>query len=235
MAKDGRDLSTKTTDAAVNAFLRDVALTPKIKPAGAKGRLIFALDATASREPTWDQACHIQAQMFAETKTLGGLEIQLVFYRGFGECKSSAWISDSDELVKRMTKVSCLGGQTQISKVLSHAIRETGKRKVDALVFVGDCMEEDVDALCAKAGELGMLGVPAFIFQEGNEPNAMRGFQHMAKLTKGAYCSFDPSSPKQLRDLLSAVAVYAAGGRKALENYGASGSAEVLRIAHQLK
>src|SRR3546814_9870581 len=39
---------------------------------GRRGRLIFAMDATASREPTWDRACRLQGEMFKETAALGG-------------------------------------------------------------------------------------------------------------------------------------------------------------------
>ena len=77
-------------------------------------------------------------------------------------------------------------------------------------------MEEDVDRLCARAGELALLGVPVFLFQEGGDETAGRAFREIARLTKGAFCRFDPGSARQLRDLLTAVAVYAAGGRKAL-------------------
>ena len=80
--------------------------------------------------------------MFQATDGLGGLEVQLVFFRGFGECKSSPWVSTSGELVRRMTKVRCLGGRTQIGKILRHTIRETQARRVNALVFVGDSFEE---------------------------------------------------------------------------------------------
>ena len=104
------DLTAKATSDDVSAFLNKIARTPTVKPAGGKGRLIFAMDATASREPTWDRACHIQAEMFTETEGLGGLEVQLVYYRGFGECKSSPWVDSPSELVKRMVAVRCLGG-----------------------------------------------------------------------------------------------------------------------------
>ncbi|MDX1484704.1 MAG: VWA domain-containing protein [Alphaproteobacteria bacterium] len=202
---------------AVDSFLKRVAAVPK-RAGGGRGRLIFAMDATASREPTWDRACHIQGQMFEATDSLGGLEVQLVFYRGFGECKASPWVASSKDLVRRMTAVSCLGGHTQIGRVLAHAVKETRKKRVDALVFVGDAMEEDVDDLSHAAGQLGLLGVPAFIFHEGHDPVAARGFRQLAKLTKGAYCAFDAGSAEQLRALLEAVAVYAAGGRPALED-----------------
>ena len=217
------------------AFLEKVARVPAIKTPGGRGRLIFAMDATASREPSWDRACHIQAEMFKETDALGGLEVQLVFYRGFGECKSSPFVSSPDELVRRMVAVRCLGGQTQIGRVLKHAVKETEKKRVHALVFVGDCIEEDVDKVCHHAGKLGLLGVPAFMFQEGSEPSAMQAFRQIAKLTNGAYCSFDSSSAGQLRELLSAVAVYAAGGRMALEDYGKRTGGAVLQITSQVK
>lgn len=219
----------------VAAFLEKVARVPAVNISGGRGRLIFAMDATASREPTWDRACHIQAEMFSETDALGGLEVQLVFYRGFGECKSSPWVSSPDELVRRMVAVRCLGGQTQIGRVLKHAVKESEKKRVHALVFVGDCIEEDVDKVCHHAGKLGLLGVPVFMFQEGLEPSAMRAFKQIAKLTNGAYCNFDSSSAKQLRELLSAVAVYAAGGRMALEDYGKRTGGAALQITSQVK
>ena len=235
MASEKGKLPSKARSADIDAFLEKMAAIPATTLAGERGRLIFAMDATASREPSWDRACHIQGEMFAATAALGGLDVQLVYYRGFRECKASPWIGNSDELVGRMTAVRCLGGATQIGKILKHAIKETGKRQVNALVFVGDCMEEDVDALCAIAGELGLLGVPAFMFHEGAEPIAMRGFKHIAKLTNGAYCRFDTASAGQLKELLSAVAVYAAGGRKALEDYSRSAGAVVRQITSQVK
>jgi len=204
-------------NAMVDRFLNQVAATPR-RVGDGRGRLIFAMDATASREPAWDRACHIQGEMFAATDSLGGLEVQLVFYRGFGECKASPWVASSKELVRRMTAVSCLGGHTQIGRVLAHGVKETRKKRVDALVFVGDAMEEDVDGLSHTAGELGLLGVPAFMFHEGHDAITARGFHQIAKLTKGAYCPFDAGSAEQLKELLGAVAVFAAGGRPALEN-----------------
>lgn len=185
-------------------------------PATGRGRLVFAMDATMSREPTWDMALAIQAEMFDAVKSVGGLDVQLVYFRGAGECRASRWIGDPDELARLMTGVSCRGGYTQIGKVLSHTRQETAKKKVNALVYVGDCMEEDIDELCGRAGELTLLGVPAFLFQEGSDSRAERTFREIARLTRGAYCSFGPGSAAELRELLTAVAVYAAGGRRAL-------------------
>ena len=223
----------KPTDSEVTDFLNKVAATTGKKASGGRGRLIFAMDATASREPTWDRACHIQSEMFSETAGLGGLEVQLVYYRGFGVCRASRWAGNAQELLRFMTGVRCLGGQTQIRKVLSHAIGESGKRKVDAVVFVGDAMEEEIDRLCHLAGELGLLGVPVFLFHEGGDPVVRRAFEQIARLSGGAYCPFDSGSAQQLRDLLSAVAVYAAGGRRALLDFEGNRGGR-LRLTQQL-
>ena len=220
--------------AELDAFLERVAMTPAPRSGGGRGRLIFAMDATASRAPTWDTACHIQGRMFEETDALGGLEVQLVFYRGFRECKSSPWLSDSNALLKRMARVYCIGGHTQIGRVLRHALKETKKGPVNALVFVGDCMEEDVDNLCHYAGELGLLGVPVFLFHEGPDPAAAEAFKQIARLSNGAYCRFDMGSAEQLRALLSAVAVFAAGGRRALEDLSKRDGGAALQITRQI-
>ncbi len=228
-----REVSTKND---VSAFLQQVAATPPpARKAGERGKLIFAMDATASRQPSWDRAAAIQGQMFHETAALGGLDIQLVFYRGFGEFKVSRWTSEEADLQKWMTSVQCRAGETQLAKVLSHAANETAKERVNALVFVGDCCEEDVDRIGARAGELGLKGVPAFMFHEGDDSVAGFTFREVARLTRGAYCHFDSTSAQALRDLLAAVAVYAAGGRPALENMAERQGGAVLQIANQMK
>ncbi len=225
----------KSSQKDVEAFLQKIASTPSSRPPGKRGRLIFGMDATASRQPLWDRAAQIQGEMFKETAALGGLDLQLAYYRGFGEFKVSTWVNDADRLLKLMTSVFCLAGETQISKLLNHAIQETGKEKVNALAFIGDCMEEDVDKLGALAGKLGILGVPVFMFQEGNDTMATFAFQQIAKLSGGACCRFDSTSAHVLRDLLSAVAVFAAGGRTALEDLGKQRGGDVLKLAHMLK
>ena len=70
-----------------------------------------------------------------------------------------------------------------------------------------------VDRVLHRREELGLLGLPVFVFQEGDDRVASRLFPQIAKLTRGAYCKFDRSSPEQLKRLLGAVAAYAAGGR----------------------
>ena len=231
----GEKLPEKASSAGqVDAFLKKLAAMPAVRPAGPRGRLIFALDATASRQPTWDQACMIQAQMFQAVGQMGGLDVQLVYYRGFHEFEAFPWLDNAAALTQRMTGVFCLGGHTQIARVLKHAIAETKAKRVNALVFVGDCMEEPADNLCHMAGQLGVLGLPIFLFHEGREPLAAATFQQLARLSSGAYCPFDAGSAHQLTELLRAVAVYAAGGLKALQDYSRNAGGKTLLLTRQL-
>lgn len=186
------------------------------------GRLILALDATMSRQPTWDLACSLQAEMF-DAVGKSRLSVQLVYFRGFGECRASRFVDDTATLKALMTKIDCRGGHTQIGKALSHALKENERGKVNAVVYIGDAMEEGIDALADKAGQLGLLGVPVFVFQEGRDGAAEIAFREIARLSKGAWFRFDGSSASTLSRLLSAVAVYATGGLKALEARGREG------------
>jgi hypothetical protein len=219
--------SASTDDVA--AFVKKIKSV--VPPnAGARGRLIFAMDATMSRQPTWDPALGLQGEMFEAVRDVGGLDVQLVFFRGAGQCQASKWVSNPTALKRLMTSVSCQGGYTQIGKVLSHARREADAKAVNAIVYVGDAMEEDVDVLCGRAGELALLGVPVFLFQEGRNAAAETAFREIARLTKGAWCRFDAGSAAQLRQLLEAVAVYAAGGRQALKKLSTHGQNEGARL-----
>lgn len=216
----GEPAVSSAADVAV--FVEQARRLGAARAGGGRGRLIFALDATMSRQPTWDTACRLQAEMFHQTAAIGGLDVQLVYFRGFRECRASRWVGDPDRLAALMTRIDCRGGHTQIGKVLAHARREAARQRVHALVYVGDCMEENIDDLAAAAGRLGLLRVPVFLFQEGHDPAAATAFREIARLTGGAWCRFDTGAADQLRELLSAVAVYAAGGRPALENFSAS-------------
>jgi hypothetical protein len=221
--------STPAVRDDVARFLADLERMPPVaKVQGQRGRLIFAMDATMSRQPTWDMALGLQADMFREVARLGGLDVQLVYFRGFNECQAGKWVSDAGALARLMTKVSCRGGRTQIGKVLRHATREAEREKVGALVYVGDAMEENADELCDLAGHLALRGTPVFMFQEGHDRATELTYREIARLTRGAYCRFDAGAAERLRELLSAVAIYASGGLAALENHAKSGSARLL-------
>jgi hypothetical protein len=211
----------------VDAFLAQRRQQRQVGRDG-NGRLIFALDGTASREPLWDLACQLQSEMFKEVAASGSLDVQLVHYSGHA-FEASPWVSHASALADLMAKIQCVSGYTLIGKVLAHVRTENAGQKISALVFVGDAVEEDPPVLYALADG---LGVPAFMFLEGDDPKAAKVFQEIARQTNGAYCRFDAGAADQLRDLLRAVAAYAAGGRKALS---ASGNAGAVKLLQQLK
>jgi len=219
----------------VEAFLARVRETPAPATSEGRGRLVLALDATLSRQHSWDQAQAIQADMFAEAGRVGGLDVQLVYFRGHAECRASKWSPNTQTLARLMSGIRCMGGHTQILRVLKHLRAEAGAGKVNACVYIGDAMEEPIDDLAAVAGEIGLLGVSVFMFQEGSDPQAEAGFREIARLTRGAYFRFGSDSAKILRELLTAVAVYAAGGYKALSNHSAERGGAAALLLKQMK
>jgi hypothetical protein len=191
-------------------------------PALQRGRLIFGLDATVSRTPTWELARELQANMFRETAPIGQLNVQLTFYRG-DECKHTKWVSSGEELAQLMLKIQCVSGVTQIARVLRHTLSENEKAAVQALTFVGDAMEEQLDELAGLASQLGRQGVPIFMFQEGRDPTVRSAFRLLALKSGGEYFEFNPEKPRaveQLSEQLSAVARLAVGDAKALDGIG---------------
>jgi len=235
MSERDRKLPERARRSEIDAFLRRAALTPHRPTNQSVGRLLFAMDATASREPTWDLACEIQGEMFRAAAAAGGLAVQLCYYGGLGFFRATPWLRESGELLRLMGSVRCLAGSTQIKRVLQHACSEARSERINAVVFVGDCMEEDPGRLVDLSAQLGMRGIPLFVFHEGFEPAAAGTFQRMAQVSGGAYCRFDAASADQLKDLLGAVAAYAAGGREAMLEWSRDAGPLVRRLAHQLR
>lgn len=212
--------AARSSAGAIDSFLTEAR---RVGPVTARTpRLVFALDATMSRQPTWDVAAGVQGAMFDAAAAIGGLAVQLVYFRGFGECRASRWAADPRTLRDLMGRIRCESGRTQIRRVLTHAVEEAGREPVRALIYVGDAVEEGMDGLCAAAGELGLLGVKAFMFREGRDPAVAAVFAEIARLTGGASLAFDSGAPASLEALLRAVAAYAAGGAVALRRLAAS-------------
>jgi hypothetical protein len=223
----------KSSSKDVSAFIESLAKLPvSTKPSA---RLVFALDATLSRAATWDKASQIQAEMFSETTNLGGLAMQLSYYRGFNEFYCSVFHTNTQSLLREMTQVQCMGGYTQIARIFKQALQTHKQQPLKGVVFIGDACEEDVDKLCNLAGQLGLYKIPVFIFHEGRSAPVERVFRDIARLSGGAYCPFDANSANQLEELLTAVAVFASGGRKALTDLSKTKGESVKLLTQQLK
>jgi hypothetical protein len=208
------DLTT-TADQLVAEFLARV----EFDPPPTRKRLIFAIDATASRQPTWDLASQVQGQMFLEAGKYGGLDVQLVYYRGFDELQATTFVGSAAPLVQAMAKITCQAGHTQLGRVLRHVVTEHKKAPVAAVVLVGDCCEEQLTMIEGAAVELGGAGVPVYGFFEGDNDDGKAAFELITSATRGALIPFNANSPGQLRELLCAVAAYVVGGVEALADH----------------
>ncbi len=233
MKQSKKNLPTPSDN--ISSFLKKVNNVKTMSLHGRKaGRLAFIIDATASRQPTWDRACQIQAQMFKAAEQVGSLSIQLIYYRGLDEVHASTWKSDSHSLMQEMSAVNCQAGETQIHTTLEYLLRETSLQAVTAAVFIGDACEEATQGIYDIAGRLGVQKTPVFMFQENYYPGVEEIFRNIARLSGGAYCRFDSDSADLLAELLSAVAVYAAGGQQALKSFAKDKSQQLQSMSRQL-
>lgn len=209
-------LSPRSDKGEVAAFLAKTKLVRQAQEAkGLKpvsGHLVFALDATMSRQPTWDVACSLQSEMFNVAAEHGGLATQLVYFRGTSECRASRWTRSADDMIRWMERFDCRAGRTQIGRILTHVKNETLKTRLNAVVYVGDSLEENPDEIVGLAGDIALKGVPVFVFQEGNDSLASTIFRDIARLTGGAYAQFDSGAKHKLSEYLKGIAAYAASG-----------------------
>jgi len=219
--------------ASVDAFLEDVRHHPDSVVAAQEAKLIFALDATMSRQPTWDIAQQVQGEMFAAAQEVGGLSVQVVFFRGQGELRKSNWTTSPAQLADKMSRVRCQGGLTQIGRVLRDALKTLETTDVKAIVYIGDAVEENPDVLSDHAAKLGMQGAKLFVFQEGQDVQVKAVFQEMARLGGGAYAQFNQDSAAQLKALLRAVGAYSANGMAGLSQLALK-DAQAARLLKQL-
>lgn len=173
-----------------------------------RARLIFGLDATASRSATWDVAVEEQTKMFEAAAPIGQLSVQLVFYRGnkFGY---TGWVGSGVELAGTMRKIDCRAGYTQISRLLNHVIEETKKSPVDQVIFIGDAVEDQndlPDMLAGVALELGRLKCPVNTFLEGHDQKAQAAFRMIALRTGGQFHKFGVNTPAAVAQLSAKLA-----------------------------
>jgi hypothetical protein len=186
----------------------------ELKHGGGKGRLIFGLDLTGSREHSLKQARIATAAMFDSIKALGAVAVKLVYYRG-SECRASGWQDDPAVLAQAMRRLSCKTGYTQIARVLRLALDE--HEPVCGAVFVGDHCEDDPGELRNLAQALGGKSMPLFVFHEcaDHDDRSIEAgpvFKRMAELSGGVYVEFKADSGAALREMLSSVGALAAAG-----------------------
>jgi hypothetical protein len=180
----------------------------------ARPRLIFAVDATASREPAWVAARQVTDAL---VKALPGqLDVALAVHGGSRVHIFTEFTNEPAALRDRAAGVVCEAGLTRLLPILSVSLKQPAVRVV---VYIGDVFEENVAKGRQLTDAMGKQGIRLIVLHDTADPAARRDaelFWDLAKRTGGCVMPFDASSSGRLRDLLSAVAVYAVGGEKLL-------------------
>ena len=190
--------------------------------------ICFVIDATGSRQASWQQAQRTQAEMFDAVKTAGNLKLSIVCHRG-GSVKDLGSFASPDDAKRRMAEVSCESGNTRIVDSLQSAL---GK-KPSTIIMVGDCFEESFTDLQKVCTQLAAQKIRVYAFVEGNESSGQRAYKMAADMTDGIFQPF--GSGLDLSDLCVAAAVFDVGGQQAFDKLIASGHKGAKALEHQVK
>jgi hypothetical protein len=199
--------------AALRAALTH-AEPPPDTHAPARPRLVFAVDATASREPAWAAARQVTDAL---VKALPGeLDVALAVHGGSRVHTFTPFTNDPSTLRDHAAGVTCQAGLTRLLPILSAGLKAPSVRVV---VYIGDVFEESLAHGRLLADTMGRQSIRLIVLHDTVDPGARRDaevFWDLARRTGGCVLPFDANAPGRLRDLLSAVAVYAVGGEKLL-------------------
>lgn len=199
------------TQAIKNALLRTAP--PTKKPDTNIG---FIIDATASRQDTWDTAQKTQAAMLSELANgfADRVTIELVTFGGDVLNAPTQAVSHIDA-AKRLAEVECKAGSTQFIDALQPFVERKDNR-TKSIIIVGDFFEENIETVYDVARKLAQKKIKIFTFQEGHYDNddTETFFRELARITGGAYAKF--GSPVQLSKLCADVIDLTLGGCNAL-------------------
>lgn len=203
------------------------AATP---PAPTRPRLIFGVDATASREPAWATARQVTDSLF--TALPGELDIALAVHGGSFLHTFTDFTANPATLRDRAAAITCRSGRTQLLPILSRALSNPGVRVV---LYIGDVFEESPARARRLADALGAQGTKLIVLHDTADWDARRDaefFADLARRTGGCVLPFDATAVQRLRDLLAAVATYAVGGTDLLEQKRGDLPAAALLLQH---
>ncbi len=209
----------RSSKASVSTPANDTVVQQALSPQG-RLRLLFRIDATASRRPSWDLARTITAVMFDSLPDQ--LDVALTWHASSMLQEITPFASDATRFAEAVRAMHTQAGATRLNAILQEAIGISPH--IRALVYAGDCYEEEVEIAYAQARKLKLLGVKCFFFHDTlSDPNspyvrqAREVFEKIVAITGGMVLSFAPDTPEQMKDPLEAIATYAAGGLKLLE------------------
>jgi hypothetical protein len=183
------------------------------------------LDATASRSYSWELSRTLTAAMFNAIP--GELDIALAWHAGTKLQEITTFSSDAAPFTNAIRSMRTESGQTRLNEILAAATKMTPPIRV--FVYVGDCYEEDEKEAYIYARRLNRIHTTCFFFHDASSTDAYNQnyidalataktvFENIVAITGGMVLPFTRNAPDEIKNLLEAIAVYAAGGVKLLE------------------
>ena len=212
--------------------------TPQVQRASLAGlaaagtgrpRMVFGIDATASREHAWDTARTVTDSLFSAAP--GGIEVALAAHGGNRLSLFTGFHTDVAPLRRAAAAITCEKGMTRLLDMAEATLQHPGVR---ALVYVGDCFEEDPLRAMVLADRMRLRGIRLVVLHDLS--SAAREDAHffavMAARTGGLVLPFDAASLDALRDVLASLAAYVAGGTALLRARSTASPASKLLLAH---
>lgn len=180
-------------------------------------RLVFAADATASREEQWEAAKELTDALFSAIP--GGIEVALAVHGGGRLHTWTPFTSRPDKLRDLAARVKIQAGETRLLDVLRRTLEDP---RISVVVYIGDRFEESRELARQVAKALKLQQTRLIILHDRGMgydleiEDAASVFAALAELTGGTVLPFDISALARLRELLAAVAVLAIGGTSML-------------------
>jgi len=187
--------------------------------AARRPRLVFAVDATASREATWRSAQQITNKMFGVIPD--ALDVALAVHGGGDVHTFTAFSADVGEFGKRAAAVTCRSGTTRLGDIMTRTLEAGGVR---VMSYIGDAFEEDVDEVLDLAARFRLRGIQAVMLADGADGDTLAVFEQIAERTGGAVLDFRSGDLDLMGELLAGVASLAIGGRRLLEAQTTAGA-----------
>lgn len=182
-------------------------------------RLVFAVDATASRSATWASAQTITDRMFDAIP--GALDVALEVHGGGNVHTFTGFSADLHEFRKRASRVRCTSGHTRLVDLMQRTLDAGGVR---VMSYIGDAFEESADEAFELADRFKHFGIKAVILADQADVSTMLIFEEIARRTGGAVLDFRSGDLDLMGEVLAGVAALAVGGRGMLESNSSKGS-----------
>lgn len=193
--------------------------TAPAAPAARRPRLVFAVDATASREAAWASAKKITDRMFGVIPN--ALDVALAVHGGDDLHTFTTFSADVDAFRKQAAAVDCESGVTRLCDIMARTLDAGGVR---VMSYIGDAFEEDADEALKLADRFRLRGIQAVMLSDGAEGKPLEVFRQIAERTGGAVLDFRAGDAALMGELLAGVATLAIGGRRLLEAQHTAGA-----------